>query len=144
MAMKTHPITILLAAAIAIHAMLGGVGGMGGMAVVCLGDGHRHTQAEEAPCASACDHGTPLPMPSDVHGHECDCTDIEISITDLVSPTRGHVAEPLVLCPTASAAWSLVLVDSGLGRRGPPMPRPWFDPGGRSRLASLACVRLII
>ena len=140
---RLHPVTILLTAVVAFHALLGGASGI---AVVCLGGGHQHAPAESDHCESSCSHDAswPLPVPGNDHKHECGCTDVELTIVELLTLPRsdGGSDSPPAIVPSPS--WGIILAETGLGSRGPPMPPPWFDPGGVHRLAIVASVRLTI
>lgn len=140
---KISPLTILLALVLAVHAT---AGGMRGAAVLCLGGGHQHGQVETEHCESACGHDArwPLPVPSDDHEHECECTDVELTIVEMLTLPRGDDEGNVLPAIVASPAWSIVVAEAGLGRRGPPSPPPWFDPAGDRRLAIVASVRLTI
>lgn len=133
----------MLTAIIAFHALAGGVERM---AVLCLGGGHEHALFESDHCESACGHdGTwPLPVPVNEHEDNCGCTDIELTIAELISVPRGGDVDDPIPAIVPIPAWGVVVQNAGLGRRGPPQPRPWFDPGGVHRLAIVASVRLIL
>lgn len=141
--MEKRFLTILLAAIIAFHALAGGVGGV---AVLCLGGGHQHAPSEIEHCESACGHDSSwlLPIPADEHEHDCGCTDIELTIAELLTVPRGGDVGTPVLAAVPMPAWGVVIKDSGLGQRGPPRPPPWLDPGVAHRLAIVASVRLIL
>lgn len=141
--MRHRPLTILLTAIIALHALAGGAGGM---TVLCLGGGHQHAPAEADHCESGCSHDSswPLPIPAHEHEHDCGCTDIELAIAELLTLPRGDDAGNAMPDAVPAQVWGLVLVETGLGQRGPPRPPPWFDPGGSQRLAMVESVRLII
>ena len=141
--MKHRLVAILLTVIVALHALVGGVGGT---AVLCLGGGHEHAPAEAEHCESACGHDSswPLPVPADEREHDCDCTDIELAVAELLSVPRGDstgVASPVAV---PAQAFGDLLVEAGLGQRGASRPPPWFDPGGSQRLAIVASVRLVI
>ncbi len=142
--MNTRPLTILLTAIIAIHAIAGGAAG--GMAVLCLGGGHQHTPAEPEHCETACRHNSswPLPVPAKEHEDDCPCTDIELTIVELLTLPRGDDGSNVTPAVVPAPAWGVVLAETSLGRRGPPRSPPWFDPGGAHRLAIVTSVRLII
>lgn len=141
--MPFSSLPILLTAILAFHAVFGG---SGGMVILCLGGGHQHISVEAEHCESECSHDTwwPFPAPAGGHEHDCVCTDVELAILELLTLPRsddgGKVLQAIVISP----AWGLVIAEAGLGRRGPPMPPPWFDPGGAHRLAILSSIRLII
>ena len=144
--MSNRPLAILLIAIIAFHALAGGAGGAGGMAVLCLGGGHEHAPAETEHCESACGHDSswPLPVPAGEHEHDCGCTDVEITTAELLTLPRGDGGSDVQPAIVMSPSWGVVLAETGLGRRGPPMPPRWFDPSGAHRLAIVASVRLTI
>ena len=141
--MSNRPLAILLIAIIAFHALAGGAGGM---AVLCLGGGHEHAPAETEHCDSACGHDSswPLPVPAGEHEHDCGCTDVEITTAELLTLPRGDDGSDVPPSIVMSPSWGVVLAETGLGRRGPPMPPRWFDPSGAHRLAIVASVRLTI
>lgn len=141
--MKCRPLAILLLAIIAIHALAGGAGSV---AVLCLGGGHEHGPAEAEHCESTCSHDPswPLPLPVDDHEHDCGCTDVELAIAELITLPRGDDGGKVMPAIASTPCWGVVVAECGLGRRGPPMPPPWFDPGGTQRLAMVASVRLTI
>ncbi len=141
--MRHHPLTILLTAVIASHALLGG---LGGSAVLCLGGGHQHAPAEVDQCELGCSHHSswPLPVPAHEHEHDCDCSDIELAIAELLNVPRGDDSGYAISDTVPEYSLCAVLVESGLGQRGPPRPPPWFDPGESQRLALVESVRLII
>lgn len=116
------------------------------MTVLCLGGGHEHTAAETEHCESACIHGSwwLQPVPPGDHAHECGCADVELSLTELLSLPRGVDECKFFPAVVSTPAWGLVIADSGIGRRGPPTPPPWFDPRGAQRLKIVASVRLTV
>lgn len=138
-----RPLSILLTAIIAFHALFGGAGDV---AVLCFGGGHQHGPAETEHCESACEHGTSchLPIPAGDHEHECGCTDVEFAVAELISLPRGDDGSASLLIALPSSAWGIVVHEAGLGRRGPPMPPTWFDPSGDQRLAIVASVVLTL
>jgi hypothetical protein len=140
---KFRPLAILLTAVVAFHALLGGANRV---AVLCLGGGHQHAPAEAEQCESQCSHDRswPLPVPRDGHEHDCGCTDVELTIVELLTLPRGDDAGKALPAIVPAPAWGIVVADAGLGRRGPPAPPPWFNPGGVHRLAIVASVRLTI
>lgn len=141
--MAHRPLAILLTAIIAFHAFAGGAGGT---KVLCLGGGHQHTPAESDHCESSCSHvaSWPLPVPEGEHEHDCGCTDVKISTTELLTLPRSDSGSDVPLATVMSPSWGVILAESGLGRRGPPILPRWFDPGGAHRLAIVASVRLTI
>lgn len=141
--MKSRPLAILLIAIIAFHALAGGAGGV---AVICFGGGHEHGPAETEHCEVTCSHSTswPLPVPAEDRDHDCGCTDFKFSTAELVATPRSDLGSSLALAVVPIPAWGIVVTESGLGRRGPPMPPPWFDPGSSQRLAMVASVRLTL
>ncbi len=143
--MKNRPLAILLIAIIAIHAFAGGAGDS---AVLCLGGGHEHAPAEEEQCELACSHDGSVPLPLQVysseHNCDCDCNDIEFTFSDLLALPRnddGSAISPVIVF---APVWGVVVADSGLGRRGPPMQSHWIDHGGVHRLEIVTSVRLNI
>jgi len=140
---KHRPIAILLTAIIAFHALAGGARGV---MVFCLGGGHQHAPAESDHCESSCSHDAswPLPVPAGEFEHDCECTDVEITTAELLTLPRTDGGSDLPHVVVSLPSWGVVLAETGLGRRGPPMPPSWFDPGGAHRLAIVASVRLTI
>lgn len=141
--MSIRRLAILLTAIIAFHTSFGGAGGV---AVLCLGGGHQHAPAESDHCESSCSHDVswPLPVPVGEHEHDCGCTDVEIATAELLTLPRSDGGSDVPPAIVSSPSWGVVIAEAGLGRRGPPMPPPWFDPGGVHRLAIVASVRLTI
>ncbi len=136
-----RPIAILLTVLIALNTLAGGAGGI---AVLCLGGGHEHDAAETEHCESACSHGESfkLALHTSELSHSCECTDIEITFAELTTLPR---VEAKVQAPVLTAmvpAWNTTVQQCGLGGHGPPVPPPWFDPGGEHRLVVIASVRL--
>lgn len=140
---SVRPLAILLTAIIAFHTL---TGGSGGVAVLCFGGGHQHAPAESDHCASSCSHDAswPIPLPAGEHEHDCGCTDVEITTAELLTLPRSDGGSDSPPAIVSSPSWGVILAETGLGRRGPPMPPPWFDPGGVHRLAIVASVRLTI
>ena len=138
-----RPLAILLTAIIALHAIAGGAGGM---VVLCLGGGHQHTPAESDHCETSCRHDAswPLPVPAGEQKHDCSCTDVEITTAELLVLPRSDIGSDLPPVIVSSPSWGLILAETGLDSRGPPMPPPWFDPGGAHRIAIVTSVRLTI
>lgn len=141
--MPQRPLVILLTAILAFQTALSGAGGV---AVLCLGGGHEHAPAETEHCESACGHEAawPLPLPADEFEHGCGCTDIELTIPELLTLPRADEVGKVFPTISTPPAWGIVIAQSGLGQRGPPMAQPGFDPGGLHRLAIVASVRLTI
>jgi hypothetical protein len=139
--MQRSALAILLTAIVAFHAAFGGVAGT---AVLCLGGGHQHAPAEAEHCESACSHDAawPLPVPADQHDRDCNCTDVELAIAELLTLPRGDDRAEVPPAMVSAPAWGVVVAKSGLGRRGPPIRPPWFDPRGVHRLAIVSSVRL--
>lgn len=142
--MQVRKLAILVAALVALNAVLGGGGRV---VMLCLGGGHQHSQAQTGHCESTCPHDTPWPIPlsDEHHGSECACTDVSFTLADLTAAPRNNdpgLLSPYLILP--SQAWTVVSVECGLGRRGPPVPPPWFDPGEAQRLEAVASIRLTI
>lgn len=133
----------MLTAVLLIHTLFGG---SGGMAVLCLGGGHEHGPTEIEHCESACIHGSwwLQPAPPGEHAHECACADVELRLAELLTLPRGDDECKFLPAVVSTPAWGLLIADSGLGRRGPPIPPPWFDPRRAQCLKIVASVRLII
>ena len=138
-----RPLAILLTAIIAFHAFAGGAGGM---AMLCLGGGHQHAPAESDHCENPCSHDAswPLPVPAGEHEHDCGCTDVEFTTSELLTLPRSDGGSDMPPSIVSAPAWGTILAETGLGRCGPPRPPPWFDPGEVHRLAIVASVRLTI
>lgn len=134
---------ILLTSIILFHAFAGGAGGV---AVLCFGGGHQHAPTESDHCESSCGHDTswPLPVPAGEHEHDCGCLDVEISTAELLTLPRSDGGGDVQPAAVSSPSWGVILAETGLGRRGPPVPPDWFDPGREHRLAIVASVRLTI
>jgi hypothetical protein len=134
-------LAILLSAFVAFHALFGGANGM---VVLCLGGGHQHAPEASDQCESTCSHARswPLRLPAEAHDCDCGCTDVEFTIAELLRLPRGDDAGHVLPAIVCSPAWGVVVVEAGIGRRGPPAPPRWFDPGGVHRLAVVASVRL--
>jgi hypothetical protein len=134
---------ILLTVLVAVKSLLGGGGGT---SVLCLGGGHRHGSAEVEHGEPVCTHDSAWPVPrhGDDHDRDCGCIDAELTVAELVTLPRGDDGGKGPPAVVRSAAWGVVVLDSGLGRRGPPVPPAWFDPGGAHRLVILASVVLTV
>lgn len=133
----------LLAAILAVHAVYGVVGGV---AILCLGGGHKHAPTEVEHCESACGHDAAWlqPVPGEDHEERCGCTDVELSIVDLLSlPRSDDGGESSSTSAFASVSSDLstdfepVLIRTSL-------QPPSFDFGVERRLAVVASVRLTI
>lgn len=140
---KHRPLAILLTAIIAFHALAGGAGSM---AVLCLGGGHQHAPAESDHCENSCRHDASwlFSVPAGENEHDCGCTDVEITTPELLTLPRSDSGNDVPPAIVMSPSWGVILAETGLGRRGPPIPSPWFDPSGVHRLAIVASVRLTI
>ena len=83
--------TSLLLMLLALHAVLGG---RGGVSAICLGGGHQHeAEVVAQPCELACGHDAlwPVPVPTDDHDSECDCLDVEWASADVACSPRDTV-----------------------------------------------------
>lgn len=140
--MPRATISILLAALMGLHALLGGVRGA---EVICLGGGHHHEQSEPVEeCHQVCGHDAVrrLVVAEEEHDDRCGCTDVELTVADAWGMLRDGVDDV--------PAIPVVPVFAQLGerpgedamRRGP--PPHWEDPGGARRLAVIRSVRLLI
>lgn len=141
--MRRALIAHILLLAIGVQAMLGGTGAV----VVCLGGGHEHGPTEADHCESACTHDSswPIPVPVDDHDDDCGCTDVEFQISELPTLPRIDLSAPDVVVVALAIDRGVVLVDSGLGRRGPPYPPPtWLDPALEQRIKLVSSVVLTI
>ena len=123
------------------------VGATGGIVVVCLGGGHEHGPADIDHCQSACSHSGsfPIPFPADDHDDDCGCTDVELDVPELPTLPRIHQVALGVVTVAPAPDWGVVVIEAGLGRRGPPLPPPpWFDPAGEQRIEFVSSVVLTI
>lgn len=139
----TKLVSILLTLALAWHAA---AGLQGERAVWCLGGGDRHAPSSQTDCEHACGHDTSWPtgIPAGEHAPDCGCTDIEFAVGEWFSSTRNDASPSVVLCAAPVSAWAIVLVDAGLGQRGPPAQPPWFDPRQSSNLAIVTSTQLLL
>lgn len=131
--MRRAMIAPILLLTFGIQVLLGGTGSV----VVCIGGGHEHGPTDADHCASACSHDTawPIPMPTDEPHDDCACRDIELQISATPTLPRIDLGVQEVFTVDPEVDWSVVLAESGLGRRGPPLPPPdWFDPSGEQRI----------
>ena len=136
-------ITHILLIAFGVQALLAGTGGL----MLCLGGGHEHGPSESDHCFSACAHESawPIPFPADHQDGDCRCNDVELQISELPTLPRIDLGTVDIVVIAPAIDWGVVLVDSGLGRRGPPLPPPaWFDPAGEQRLKLVSSVVLTI
>lgn len=135
--------SILLAAAIMLQSLLGGIAAAG---TICLGGGHEHPQdAISASCELDCSHATgrtQLPAPvAETHGN-CGCVDLELNVSELLTTLPRLEAQLLpiaFLLPIPQA--TLSIADLGAGPCLSDVPS-WFDPGGTQRIAHLSTTRL--
>jgi len=140
---------------IAVHVLFGGARGA---SAICFGghghDGHAHASvhgageepgAIEAHCSHDHDGLLPVPVPADLVGDCCTCTDVTVHLRDLPASIRdaddASVDEP-ASSPPAIVAVATPLV-SGRSFRGPPPPG-FDDPAGRHRLRIVRTTRLLI
>jgi len=139
--MPSRVLAFLLTAVLAVHAIYGVAGGV---AVLCLGGGHHHASGEVEHCESACSHGASWlqPVPAEEPEQGCGCTDVELSLIELVTQPRGadgdDLPKELLSAPIANgfvAEPELVTVCRSLRS-------PSFDGGIAHRLAVVASVRL--
>ena len=140
--MRWALIAHILLLAFGVQALLGGTG-----VVVCLGGGHEHGPNETDHCQSACTHDSawPIPIPVDDHDDECGCKDVELQISEVPTLPRIDLGAPDVVVVASASDWGVVLVDSGLGRRGPPhLPPSWFDPAREQRIKLVSSFILTI
>lgn len=142
--MHNRPLAIFLIMLIGFQAVYGG---LGGVVVLCLGGGHEHQPSEmPALCELACGHveGLPGPMPADQHGEGCDCVDIEIELTELLSLPRVDSGSMQTTAVYPTPNWIVTELGHGLSWTGPPGIPQWFDPGSAQRLAIVSATRLIL
>lgn len=141
--MRRVLITHILLLAFGVQALVGGTG----IVVVCLGGGHEHGPTETDHCESVCTHDStwPIPFPVDDHDDDCGCQDVEFQISELPTLPRVDLGAPDVVVVARATDWGIVVVEAGLGRRGPPLPPPlWFDPAGEQRIKLVSSVVLTI
>lgn len=123
------------------------VGATGGIVVVCLGGGHEHGPADIDHCESACVHSSALPFPfqADNHNDNCGCTDVELDAPEVPTLPRIHQGAWDVVAVAPAPDWGVVVIEAGLGRRGPPLRQPpWFNPAGEQRIEFVSSVVLTI
>lgn len=137
--------SILLAAAILLQTMLGGLAGAG---TICLGGGHEHPQeAATSSCALDCSHAASMGVlpaaVADVH-RDCGCIDIDLSFDDFLSvlPRFDNSVTPAAM--PAPADTLLPMISDCHARRPIQLTPKWFDPGGSHRVAFLSITRLIV
>lgn len=139
--MPSRVLAFLLTAILAVHAIYGVAGGV---AVLCLGGGHHHASGEVEHCESACTHGASWlqPVPAEEPEHGCECTDVELSLIELVTQPRSDCGDefpdvfpPAPIANDFVAELELVTVCRSLRS-------PSFDGGIAHRLAVVASVRL--
>lgn len=125
------------------------VGAGGGM--LCLGGGHAYACATPTAgglCDHVCGHGEgwPIPTPADHHGDHhssrCGCTDVSLADAQLATLPRDDVASTVPLFDSPSAGLAIACIETGLGRRGPPVPPPWFNPAAGQHLVCMTSTRL--
>ena len=141
----TKPFAILLVGAVLLQALFGAVAGAG---TICLGGGHEHPQdAATESCELDCNHATqrtPLPAPvGEPHG-DCSCVDLELSISELLTPLPRLDAKALpdaLLMPVEQVT---VSITDWSYRPSPPHVPKWFNPCGTQRIADLSTTRLIV
>lgn len=139
------PFAILLVGAVLLQSLFGAVAGAG---TICLGGGHEHpVDAKTTSCSLDCSHAsgrTSLPAPVDEAHGDCSCVDIDLAISELLSPApRGDSSCIPLLLPESIDLPLIALVDWQPKRYLPPVPA-WFDPGGTERISHLSTTRLIV
>ncbi len=114
-----------------------------GAIAICLGGGHEHGPDEvAAECELACEHTTfPTAVPIDNHDDDCDCTDVEVWIADLLTTVEDRRAT--IQVSVSVADWIVDDHATCVSWRGPPRARG-DDPATRQRLAIVRSTRLII
>lgn len=141
--LMTKPFAILLVGVVLLQSLFGAVAG-----TLCLGGGHEHPgEAATTSCELDCGHAsgrTPLPTPvGEVHA-DCSCVDIDLSISELLSPApRVESISIPALLPEFYELTVAVQIDWEPKRFLSPMPS-WFDPGGAQRVTHLSTTRLIV
>ncbi len=142
--MNRQACAILLLAAVALQAMLGG---LRGATTLCLGGGHdghgEHTAAAVIECEQACDHHGDVALVGEDHDHgdDCGCIDVDLDVAELIT-MRSRDTGPIAV-PIAAPMWAQCFHTTCEPRRGPPRLVA-DDPGGRHRLAVVRSTRLII
>lgn len=139
--MRHGVLFILIVLALSLQAMLGG---LGGIAPLCLGGGHEHgpAEVETESCEAACEHGVAA-RADDGHDHHCGCTDVRIALVDLLTTARedaGSLRAPATggwtaLMP-AAPGWPVATVVCGT--------RQPDDRGGGGGLRAVRCARLLL
>jgi hypothetical protein len=136
--MRRQLTAILLLAAITVQAALGA---LPGAVALCLGGGHEHAPTEiVGECELACDHESKLPAPVPAEDHDCDCTDVELSLVELVTTPRDEFSPSEM--PLAPVSICLIELSGDAGRT-PPRAR-CADPGARTRIDIIKSTRLLI
>ena len=139
--------SILLLILITVQASLAPLAGRG--IAFCAGGGHEHSAAEVAPqrCDLACDHDSAWLVPRSVESdHDCECSDVELTLADLLRALKVGSDDVLDLLPAPAIlheAWLQTPTDT---RRPAAWYawREWDDPGGKRRLASIRTTRLVL
>lgn len=139
--MLSRFLPFLLAAVLAVHALYGVAGDV---IVMCLGGGHHHGPSESEHCENVCPHDASWvePFSPESHEDECSCTDIELSLVDLVtrslSERETEIPESV---PQASVPHACVTgFERFIASRSIQLPP--VDVGNAHRLAIVASVRL--
>ena len=134
-------ITILLLTAIAVQAVFGG---LQDNVSICLGGGHEHEVAEVIEqCEMECSHHSqwPTPVTSNEDIDNCECTDLEFALINLLSIPRDNektstlllaflpISIPIIAACSCENSW-LAIVD--------------YPPVVRQQLIVLRTTRLLI
>ncbi len=133
--MSHRPLAILLI-------MLLGFQGLFNAVVICLGSDHEYEPTKVVAAHDlACDHveGWLGLIPTDDHGAECGCIDIEIGTIELLGLPRSDSGSTQVALILPAPAW--IVMELG---HGPQLPLPRFDPSGKQRTAIISSTRLIL
>lgn len=143
--MSTKSFSILLAAAVMIQSLLGGIAGAG---TICLGGGHDHPEGDIAQsCALDCSHASllgSLPSPVMENHSNCSCVDIDLSISELLTtPPRFDTEAVSNDILFAAEPMLIPLIDWGWTSSCSHLPK-WFDPGTARRNLDLSTTRLIV
>ena len=139
------PFAILLVGAVLLQSLFGAVAGAG---TICLGGGHEHPQeAATESCELDCSHTgqrSPLPVPVGEPHSDCSCVDLDLSISELLTPAPRLDAKVLPDALLVPLELVTVSVSDWAYRLSPPHVPKWFDPGRTQRIADLSTTRLIV
>lgn len=142
--MRRPVTTILLLVLMAFQAVVGG--GLRGPVAICLGGGHEHDVEDVAVgCEAECGHASQLPVAvlDDGHDERCACTDVELSLVDILAALRDAHGSAPTIPPVSFAGWIVTDHAASLCWRGPPVAA-YEDFGEAQRLSLVRSTRLII